>query len=217
MGIFDWLFGKKGKGSEVKNVGAVYSALEVPFRPHQCPNCKNYSREIKRCAAFTKPTPPVGELLAMFSGESQEDCVKFETLPKLNLKESIENKDVQGIMQAFLHGNSDMQFEASAALIKTGEPAVESLILALKDANPQVRWLAACDLGSIGDARAVEPLINAITTDPDRDVRWHAVDALGKIGDVSALKALTQALSHQDSFVQGAAKKALEKIKAKER
>ena len=98
MGIFDWLFGKKGKGSEVKNVGAVYSALEVPFRPHQCPNCKNYSREIKRCAAFTKPTPPVGELLAMFSGESQEDCVKFEALPKLNLKESIEHdREVQKI------------------------------------------------------------------------------------------------------------------------
>ncbi|MHC4586362.1 MAG: HEAT repeat domain-containing protein [Planctomycetota bacterium] len=184
MGIFDWLFGKKGKGSEVKNVGAVYSALEVPFRLHQCPNCKNYSREIKRCAAFTKPTPPVGELLAMFSGESQEDCVKFETLPKLNLKESIENKDVQGIMQAFQHGDSHMRSEASAALIKIGEPAVESLILALKDVKTEVRWMAAIDLGYIGDARAVEPLTNAMTTDPDMDVRYHAENALGKIRDV---------------------------------
>ena len=217
MEIFDWLFGKKGKGSEVKNVGAVYSALEVPFRLHQCPNCKNYSRKIKRCAAFTKPTPPVGELLAMFSGESQEDCVRFETLPKLNVQELLENKDVQGIMQALQHGDSSMQFEASAALMKIGEPAVESLIPALKDVNPQVRWLAACDLGSIGDARAVEPLINAITTDPNSDVRYHAVSALGKIRDVSAVKSLTQALSHQDSSVQEAAKKALEKIKARER
>lgn len=217
MGIFDWLFGKRGKDSEVKDVGAVYSAPEVPFRPHQCPNCKNYSREINRCAAFTQPTPPAGELLAMFSGESQGDCVRFETSPKLNLQKSIENKDVQGLMQALQHGDSDMQSKASAALIKIGEPAVEPLILALKDINPKVRWFAVCDLGSIGDARAVEPLSNAITTDPDRDVRWHAVDALGEIGDVRAIGPLRQSLKDEDSYVLEAARGALEKINAKKR
>ena len=214
MKIFDSLFGKKGKDSKV---GAFYRALEVPFRPHQCPNCRNYSREIKRCAAFTQPTPPVGEMLAMFSGESKEDCVRFETLPKLNMQELIRNKDVQGLIQALQHGDSIMQSRASAALCEIGKPAVESLILALKNVNPKVRWFAVCNLGKIGDARAVAPLINTIRTDSDRDVRWHAVDALGEIGDVSASNPLTQVLNDKDTFVRGAAKEALNKIKFKNR
>jgi hypothetical protein len=218
MEIFDWLFGKKkkDKNSEIKGAGAVYCALEIPFRPHQCPNCKNYLHEIERCDAFKQPTPPAGEMLAMFTGESQEDCTRFETLPKLNVQELIENEDVQGLMQAIQYGNGDMQSAASAGLIKIGEPAVESLILALKNVNPEVRLTAVYDLGAIGDVRAVEPLGNIITTDPNRDVRWHAVDALGKIGDVRALKQLTQALDDRDIYVRGAAKESVGKIKAKE-
>jgi hypothetical protein len=254
MGIFDKIFGKKSKDSEVKDIGiekgevkkkssdeitdvlkrrkgelkksitrekpqkmAAYSALEVPFRPHQCPNCKNHSREIKRCAAFTLPTPPVGELLAMFSGESQEDCAGFEPFPKLNVKKIEESKDVQGLMKALQHEDDSIWSKASGALIEIGEHAVEPLILALKDVNPRVRWIAASDLGAIGDARAVEPLIKAITTDPERDVRWHAVDALGEIGDVRAIGPLTQSLKDEDSYVLEAARGALEKINAKKR
>lgn len=230
MGIFDKIFGKKEREKQIttkKNIKkksitrekpqkmAAYSAPEVPFRPHQCPNCKNYSREIKRCAAFTLPTPPVGGLLAMFAGESQENCARFEPFPKLNVKELEERKDVQGLMKALQHEDTRIWGEASGALIEIGEPAVEPLILALKDVNPRVRWIAAAALGEIGDARAVEPLVNAITTDPERDVRWHAVDSLGKIGDVRAIGPLTQSLKDKDSFVREAARGALKKIKSK--
>ena len=115
------------------------------------------------------------------------------------------------------HEDDSIWSKASGALIEIGEHAVEPLILALKDVNPRVRWIATSDLGAIGDARAVEPLIKAITTDPERDVRWHAVDALGEIGDVRAIGPLTQSLKDEDSYVLEAARGALEKINAKKR
>ena len=51
----------------------------------------------------------------------------------------------------------------------------------LKDGGPDVRRRAAMDLGRIGDARAVEPLISALK-DKDRDVCNKAEEALEKIG-----------------------------------
>jgi len=195
---------------------AFYRAPEVPFRPHQCPNCKDYHQRVKRCSAFALPTPSIGgEMWAMFAGESQEDCARFEPFPKLNVKKLKEMKDVQGLMKALQHGDFDMQSEASGALIKIGEPAVEPLILALKDVSPRVRYIAAVGLGTIGDARAIVPLINAVTTDPESDVRLHSANSLGKIGDVRAVEPLTQSLKDRESFVREAARGALKKIKSK--
>jgi hypothetical protein len=47
---------------------------------------------------------------------------------------------------------------ACAALGEIGEPALESLIQALKDDLPRVRMHAAVALGNIADPRAIEPL-----------------------------------------------------------
>lgn len=52
---------------------------------------------------------------------------------------------------------------------------------------------AAEALGQIGDARAVEPLAQALK-DEDEDVRKEAVRALRKIGDTRAVEALSQAV-----------------------
>lgn len=54
-----------------------------------------------------------------------------------------------------------VQKKASDALFQIGAPAVEPLIAALKDANPDVRGNAAYALGLIKDPRAVEPRIGA--------------------------------------------------------
>jgi HEAT repeat protein len=65
--------------------------------------------------------------------------------------------------------------------VKIGARAVEPLIAALKDGEPDMRKAAAGALAKIGDARAVEPLIAALK-DGEPDVRKAAVGALGKIG-----------------------------------
>jgi DNA-directed RNA polymerase subunit RPC12/RpoP len=67
---------------------------------------------------------------------------------------------------------------------------VKGLIKALeyqKDQN--VRRAAAEELGDIGDARAVEPLIIALK-DKYENVRSFAAEALGKIGDARAIEPL---------------------------
>lgn len=61
------------------------------------------------------------------------------------------------------------------------EIRLDEIILKLKDKDPDVRRRAAMDLGRIGDARAVEPLISALK-DKDRDVCNKAEEALEKIG-----------------------------------
>lgn len=60
-------------------VSGAFFAREVPFRPHQCPNCESYRNSgSKRCEAFAVSTPPFGTPMhAMFTGESNDNCSKF--------------------------------------------------------------------------------------------------------------------------------------------
>jgi HEAT repeat protein len=60
--------------------------------------------------------------------------------------------------------------EASTALGKIGDPALDPLIAALKDKNPHVRILAAAALEELESPKAVEPLIAALK-DENPDVR----------------------------------------------
>jgi len=67
--------------------------------------------------------------------------------------------------------------------------SLESIIEALRNEDPDIRWEAARALGVIRDPRAVEPLIAALA-DTDPDVRRKAALALAKIHDQRAVEAL---------------------------
>jgi HEAT repeat protein len=61
-------------------------------------------------------------------------------------------------------------------------------------------------LGPLGDTRAVEPLIRALSEDDDLDVRWRAAearwraaDALGTLGDARAVEPLLRTLREDGS------------------
>ena len=58
--------------------------------------------------------------------------------------------------------------------------------------NPIARSNAAFRLGEKRHARAVEPLICTLASDPDEYVRCSAAMALGKIGDSRAVEPLIQ-------------------------
>jgi HEAT repeat protein len=58
--------------------------------------------------------------------------------------------------------------------------AVDALVIALKDADADVREQAAFALGQIGDARAIDGLTAALK-DANADVRQQAAFALGQI------------------------------------
>lgn len=70
--------------------------------------------------------------------------------------------------------------KARESLVALGNPAVASLIRALKNsASDQVRWEGAKALGAINDARSIPTLVEALS-DSNPDVTWLTAEALSK-------------------------------------
>lgn len=97
--------------------------------------------------------------------------------------------------------------------------AVEQLIEVLKKTEEaKAREYAANALGNIGNAKGVDPLIEALK-DKNNEfrVRMNAAKALGKIGDVKAVEPLKEAQKDDIEAVRENAKAAREKIEAKQK
>ncbi len=92
---------------------------------------------------------------------------------------------IEGLIKVLKGADLRERDKAVEALSMLGAPAVEPLIVALKDKKRTVRTSAAEALGQIGDARAVEPL-SAALKDQDDFVRRAAAKALGQIGTAKA-------------------------------
>lgn len=86
--------------------------------------------------------------------------------------------------------------------------ALDTLVSALEDSDPEIRVTAAQTLGSIGDDRTVEPLIAALK-DRDRRVRRKVAEALGGIRNKRAVEPLVKALKDEDRKTRNTAAKAL--------
>ncbi len=76
-------------------------------------------------------------------------------------------------------------------------PDVEGAIRLLRSGDDQVRQFVAYLLGQVGDARAIEPLIEALE-DEHVGVQGAAANALGKLGDPRAVDYLHPMLSHHN-------------------
>ena len=72
--------------------------------------------------------------------------------------------------------------------------SVKFLIEKLEDSYTIVRDYSAEALGEIKDLRAVDPLIQALINDVNKDVRKSSAEALGEIKDLRAVDPLIQAL-----------------------
>ncbi len=94
---------------------------------------------------------------------------------------------------------------------KKGQPAVDFLLLALKDEDKRVRIAAANALGDIGDTRSVDALITLLF-DGDKDLRFISASLLGKIGDLRAREPLSRACADENCFVRVMARESLSRI-----
>ena len=99
-------------------------------------------------------------------------------------------------------GSSDgfVRQNARIALIDMGEPAVESLIKALKNKSEPTHWEAAKALSLIGDPRSVQALVQTLG-DNEFGVRWLAAEGLIAVGYCS-LAPLLQALVDRPESVR---------------
>lgn len=88
-------------------------------------------------------------------------------------------------------GSSNATTKANAAkiLVDIGDPAVESLIAALKNENYDIRENSALVLGKIGNEKAINPLIEALSeqgwekTQEEREFGKALETALGSFGE----------------------------------
>ncbi|HZD44081.1 MAG TPA: HEAT repeat domain-containing protein, partial [Methanomicrobiales archaeon] len=114
------------------------------------------------------------------------------------------------LTQSLSDPDPGVRWKAAEALGKIGEPAMESLVLALHEKDADVRWKAAVALGDIGDPRAMGPLVQALS-DEDWYVRSRAAYALGRIGG-PAEPVLMNLLSEGSSMERYGAALGLSKI-----
>ena len=89
--------------------------------------------------------------------------------------------------------------------------AIPRLLIALENADADVRRTAASALGQIGGEVAIPGLLTALE-DSDDQVRWRAASALGEIGGEATILGLLTALEDSNDQVRWSAAQALGKI-----
>jgi HEAT repeat protein len=132
-------------------------------------------------------------------------------LGKPDIEKMERNGDVERLIRALEHEDSDIKYDAATALGRIGDArAVEPLIRALKG---PLGGRAAEPLKEIGEP-AVGALIQVLKY-KDSNVRRNAAWTLGEIGDARAIEPLSELERHAERELREAAKEALKKIKAK--
>jgi HEAT repeat protein len=88
---------------------------------------------------------------------------------------------IEPLMAALKDEDVGVRVSAAYALSQIGEPALFPLLDALHNPNVTIRVYAVHALGDLGDARAIQPLQEAVNNDPDQKVRRSAEKALLKL------------------------------------
>lgn len=103
-------------------------------------------------------SPAVEQLIeALSSGEKNIRIGSAKALGEIK-----DPRAITPLIETLKDDNKWVRREASGALSKMGESAVDPLLGILDDADWKVRGAAAWALGSIGDKRAIEPLKKAL-------------------------------------------------------
>ena len=112
------------------------------------------------------------------------------------------------------HTNPAVRLASIQAIAKANDKrTVPTLIDALQDSQAIVRTKAARVLGQLGDARAINALIDLISNDKQHGPREGGIIALGKIGSARALTPLAQIIqSNEDPTLVACARQAIEEI-----
>ena len=112
---------------------------------------------------------------------------------------------------AHMLGTSGAQNELLEAIVRFGAPMVDRLVEQLRTGDLETRRAAVAALGRIGDARAVEPLVNLLDED-ERELLVPATTALARLGDDRAFESLLRLLGDADVSVRQGAIGALNSI-----
>ena len=130
------------------------------------------------------------------------------------------DQSINGLTDMLEHGDLQTRMEAARAIGEMGlrgKPAVPSLIKALSDKSPGLRWEAAMSMAGISELsdEASLALIKALKQDRNAEVRAAAAYAMGKMIPMSevfqqVLEALQEARNDPDPTVREQVKVALQ-------
>jgi HEAT repeat protein len=87
--------------------------------------------------------------------------------------------------------------------------ATDSLVIAINDSQPPVRYAAMRALGLLGERRAVPALTEQLKFYGKGEGAWSALDALAHIGDPSSVPLFKVRLADKDPFLRRAAAEGL--------
>ena len=180
--------------------GARYSGL-LGDRNNFAPRMDAYSLEAVRRAIRTSMREGLGESTRGDAASPYADSGTTDLLVKL------------------LESDTDAKVRRTAAwaLAQRGERDSHTVTAALaaalaRDANADVREMAAWGLGQGDDDTATQALRNAVQHDADERVKTTAAWALGTIGDATASAALDAAMADPSARVRSRAAWALGQI-----
>ena len=123
----------------------------------------------------------------------------------------IENERVrEGVVQRLGDQNPRVREVAWKACVRYGPAVVDRLMEWMNDnqVSPEARVAAIHALGDIGDPRAVDPLVEALSAPRIRDTAWSALATIGPV----AVERLMNALQDTRTEVRRAAAELLGKI-----
>jgi hypothetical protein len=179
----------------------------------ECPFCYQANEVLaahcRQCGVnLTKAWHEKAAWLARQRQHEQERWAALEQTKQQQLQTDI-NRLVEDLDEPHNHSM------AIYCLHQIGSPAVEHLIAALKDEDPDARHGSAKALGLIRDQRAVPALIEALA-DPEPAVRYWAVDALGKLQAEHASAAIGALVHDRHEGVRLRAKAVMEQFGAQQ-
>lgn len=136
----------------------------------------------------------------------------FKFSRRPNVQELKTTGDVDGLIEALNYPDDhNIRLAAASALGSVGDARAVDPLIAALDEQQGMNEMAALALGEIGDPRAVEPL-NSTLGDENWEVRSSAAKALGKIGDKRAVDPLINLLRDRNENVRWHTLQALEAI-----
>lgn len=131
------------------------------------------------------------------------------------------NQLLEALSQIISKESFELRHKATEVAVRVDPQRGMMLIIPLlNDEDGNIRWLVAGLLGSFGNERAIEPLVQCLENDPDADIRQIAAFSLGKIGDLGVVPHLEKMLDdkggdYEGRTVMAAAKEAIERIQAR--
>lgn len=131
------------------------------------------------------------------------------------------NQLFETLSQIISNESSELRHKATEVAVRVDPQRGMMLIIPLlNDEDRNIRWLVAGLLGSFGNERAIEPLVQCLENDPDADIRQIAAFSLGKIGNLGVVPHLEKMLDdkgedYEGRTVMAAAREAIERIQAR--